>query len=120
MELLINAMIRLGARRQNLRAKVFGGSSVLHSEQADSFFAVGETNSRFIVEFLKTDGIPLISKDLGGSVGRVIYFSSEDFAVYVRKIGAARQDKIVLEEKTFWAKSIERQETTDKEPEIWL
>lgn len=120
MELLINAMMKLGARRQNLQAKVFGGGSVLRSERSGNHFDVGEANSRFIVEFLKTDGIPLINSDLGGSSGRVIYFSSIDFSVYVRKIGKIRQDKVALEERIFWTKSLEKQETANREPEVWI
>jgi len=120
MELLINAMIKLGARRENLRAKVFGGSSILNPERADSFIAVGEANSRFVLEFLRTDGIRLVNSDLGGTSGRVIYFCSEDFSVYVRKVGKAGQDKIILEEKNLWSKSIKREEKPAGEPEIWL
>jgi chemotaxis protein CheD len=74
MELLINGMIKLGARRENLRAKAFGGASVTNNSRGDNFLCVGEVNCRFIMEFLKTDGIPLVSSDLGGDVGRVIHF----------------------------------------------
>ena len=90
MKLLIDAMVRLGARRENLQAKVFGGGSLVRPEQTE-FVTVGQTNSRFIVEFLKGEGIPLVSSDLGGTSGRAIYFSSEDFSVYVRKIGKIRR-----------------------------
>ena len=60
MELLINGMMKLGARRENLKAKAFGGASmIVDRTRRDNFVCVGEVNSRFIVEFLKTDGIPL-------------------------------------------------------------
>jgi chemotaxis protein CheD len=68
----------------------------------DNFSCVGEVNTRFIVEFLVTDGIPLVSADLGGNVGRVIFFSSEDFSVHMKKIGRTRQKKIAQTEKGFW------------------
>ena len=61
MELVINEMLKLGAKRENLHAKAFGGSTLLPStNRSDKFICVGEVNCRFIVEFLKNDGIPLI------------------------------------------------------------
>ena len=60
---------------------------IAQDNRKDNFLCVGEVNSRFIVEFLKTDGIPLVSSDLGGDVGRVIHFVSDDFSVYSRRMG---------------------------------
>ena len=120
MELLINGMMKLGARRENLRAKAFGGASmIIGNTRQDSFFCVGEVNSRFIVEFLKTDGIPLVASDLGGDVGRVIHFFSDDFSVYSRKMGKMRQQKIAQKERSFWKRSTDEEEAVP-EPEIWL
>jgi chemotaxis protein CheD len=120
MELLINGMMKVGARRENLRAKAFGGASMMgDTSRRDNFFCVGEVNCRFILEFLKTDGIPLVSADLGGDVGRVIHFFSDDFMVYIKRMGKTRQEKIVRKEKGFWKRSTET-ETVVPEPEIWL
>ncbi len=119
MELLINGMMKLGARRENLRAKVFGGASMMKTSGGDNFSCVGEVNIRFIVEFLVTDGIPLVSADLGGNVGRVIYFSSEDFSVHMRKMGKTRQKKVAQEEKGFWKHATEEGKAAPA-PEIWL
>ena len=121
MELLINAMVKVGARRENLRAKAFGGASVMgNTSRMDNFFCVGEVNSRFIVEFLKTDGIPLVASDLGGDVGRVIHFVSDDFSVYSRKMGKTTQEKIVRKERGFWKHSIKEEKEVAREPDIWL
>ncbi len=120
MELLINGMMKIGARRENLKAKAFGGASVMgNTSRRDSFLCVGEVNSRFIVEFLKTDGIPLVSADLGGDAGRVIHFVSDDFSVYFRRMGKTGQEKVARKEKGFWKRSTETEELTP-EPEIWL
>ena len=120
MELLINGMTKLGGRRENLRAKAFGGASMIAGRtRGENFVCVGEVNARFIVEFLKTDGIPLVASDLGGDVGRVIHFFSDDFAVYSRKMGKIRQEKIVQEEKGFWKRST-GDEKAVAEPETWL
>jgi chemotaxis protein CheD len=119
MEMLINAMMKLGARRENIRAKAFGGSSLLQSpERYDNFFCVGEVNSRFIYDFLTTEKIPLVISDLGGNRGRVIYFCSDDFSVYVRKIKKTINRELAQKEKRFWQKSIESQEKKIAEPDV--
>jgi chemotaxis protein CheD len=118
MELLINGMMKLGARRENLRAKAFGGASMMDTSE-DDFFCIGEVNSRFIVEFLNTDGIPLVASDLGGDVGRVIHFFSDDFSVYFKRMARTAQAKIVKDEQVFWKNSIEKERIAE-EPEIWL
>ena len=120
MELLINGMMKLGARRENLKAKAFGGASmIVDRTRRDNFVCVGEVNTRFIVEFLKTDGIPLVASDLGGDVGRVIHFFSDDFSVYFRRMGKIRQEKIVQKEKGFWKRSAKKEKDV-AEPEIWV
>jgi chemotaxis protein CheD len=120
MELLINGMLKLGAKRENLRAKAFGGGSLLpFTDRSDNFLCVGEVNCRFIVEFLKNDGIPLITADLGGDRGRVIRFSSDDYSVLRRKIAKSRISVLQKKEKQFWMKSIKAEEKIP-EPDIWL
>ncbi|HBA54772.1 MAG TPA: chemotaxis protein CheD, partial [Syntrophorhabdus aromaticivorans] len=100
MELVINDMLKLGAKRHNLKAKAFGGGAVLETAPGfDNFLCVGEVNCRFIMEFLKNDGIPLVSYDLGGQTGRVIRFSSHDFSVLVRKIKVTTTSKLVQKER---------------------
>ncbi len=121
MELLINEMMKLGARRSNLLAKAFGGGAVLPTaESGDNFFCVGDVNVRFIREFLKDEGIPLVSSDLGGDSGRVVHFCFEEYAVYMRKIKKTLGTKVASEEKQFWQRSIEKQEKTVSKPDIWL
>jgi chemotaxis protein CheD len=118
MELLINSMLNLGAERKNLLAKAFGGGA-LFKDVRDNFFCVGEINCRFINEFLKNDGIPLVSSDLGGETGRVIRFVSDDYSVYSKKIQV--QDKatsLVAKERQYWSNSIKREE--EKTPEVML
>ncbi|OPX95297.1 MAG: Chemoreceptor glutamine deamidase CheD [Syntrophorhabdus sp. PtaU1.Bin002] len=120
MELVINDMLKLGAKRNNLKAKAFGGGAVLGTAHGpDNFLCVGEVNCRFIVEFLKNDGIPLVSYDLGGQTGRVIRFSSHDFSVLVRKIKVTTTSKLVQKEKQYWKKTMDQKEPETLEPELW-
>ncbi len=121
MELLINAMLKEGARREDLQAKAFGGGTMLScSEGRDNFNCVGEVNTRFVQEFLKNEGIPLVSADLGGNRGRVVYFFHDDFSVYVRKVEKTTTSKLVDKEKQIWKRSLAIQEQKTEEPELWL
>lgn len=108
MELLINDMLRLGAGKSRIRAKVFGGGNVLQTMSRDNFACVGSVNARFIREFLKNEGIPIESEDLGGELGRVIRFRTDTYAVYRRFIKKAATFIVETKEHTYWEKSIKK------------
>ncbi|GKY87701.1 chemotaxis protein CheD [Sinisalibacter aestuarii] len=69
MELLINGLLRLGATRRNLRAKVFGGAIMVRG-----LSSAGSRNGDFVTRFLDTEGIAMHSTDLGGTRARRIEF----------------------------------------------
>jgi len=120
MELLINEMLKRGAQRKYLRAKAFGGGAIyLSQDKKDNFFCVGDVNSKFIREFLKNDGIQLAAEDLGGEKARVIHFHFKDYSVLVKKIGKATATDIIRTERQFWLKTIETQEKTITQAEVW-
>ena len=111
MELLINNMLKAGAQRNNLKAKVFGGGNVLPGiSREDSFFAIGDVNSRFVEEFLQTERIPILAKSLGGINGRMIHFLGNDYSVYVREIPRSKTFEVEQEEKKFWRSSLKRRD----------
>lgn len=121
MELLINSMLRHGAERKRLRAKVFGGATILkHSGRLGNFFCVGEVNRRFILDFLAEERIPLVAHELGGDKGRVIHFSNGDFAVYLRKVEKSGSVKLALRDRHCWLRNIEAQELSLPSEELWL
>jgi len=111
MELLINNMLKQGAQRRNLKAKVFGGGNVLPGiSREDSFFAIGDVNSRFVEEFLRTEKIPILAKSLGGMNGRMIHFIASDYSVFVRDIPRTETIELEREEKQYWRKSLKEHE----------
>ncbi len=120
MELLINEMMGLGAVRRNLRAKAFGGATLMsNAADAGNFFCVGEVNARFIREFLANEGIPLLAEDMGGEKGRVIHFSNGDFAVFVRKIEQTRTERLARRDREVWRRAIARQEAAMPSVDLW-
>jgi len=119
MELVINEMLKLGAKRERLRVKAFGGSSLLGMGDKENFLCVGEVNCRFISDYLRNEGIPLVASNLGGDRGRVIRFSSADFSVVMRRIGKSSAPKVAEDEKRFWLRSLEEQKKKITEPDLW-
>jgi len=110
MELLINDMMKMGAVKSRLKAKVFGGGAILETIQDTSFLCVGDVNQRFIREFLKTESLDLVSEDLGGELRRVIHFHTDTFKVFRRFIPKTQTLNIEKRELGYWRKSIETAE----------
>lgn len=69
MELLINNLLRLGADKSRLKAKLFGGGKVIAG-----FSDIGMRNVKFAREFLLDEDLPCLSESLGGDVGRRVRF----------------------------------------------
>ena len=114
MELLINDLMKAGARKERLCAKAFGGASIIdYGTVRDNFSCVGDVNSLFIQNFLATERIPLMTADLGGELGRVIYFDSRDYAVYVRKIKPSRSMELVRRDHSLWQREIRAHERAE-------
>lgn len=118
MELLINEMMEQGAQRGNLRAKVFGGSA-LHGTSVRAVYRVGENNSRFVIEFLTLENIPIEATDLGGTHGRVVHFCHGDYSVYVRKIRSDHNDHLARRDRQCWIDALRRQESEQASVDIW-
>jgi len=86
MELLIGKIQRLGGERGRLEAKIFGGGHVL--QIGDSPDSVPQRNMRFIQEFLRTEGIPILAQDLGGRSARYVLFDTGTGRVRVKRLAA--------------------------------
>lgn len=69
MELMINDLLKLGASRPDLRAKVFGGACMLRN-----ITNIGDRNAAFAKRFLADEGIPCLAESLGGEQARRVRF----------------------------------------------
>jgi chemotaxis protein CheD len=69
MELLVNGLLRKGAQRSRLQAKLFGGACMMQG-----LTDIGELNAAFAERFLRAENIPLVGGSLRGSYGRRIQF----------------------------------------------
>lgn len=122
MELLINAMLKQGAKRAQLRAKAFGGANVLATRLADlpDRFSIGKINVEFVRRYLENDGIPLVAHHFGGDFGRQIRFDSSDFSVYMRRIPIKGVQRIAAEEKRYFERELrQRAQPAPSSVEFW-
>ena len=69
MELLVNALLSRGARRDRLEAKLFGGARLV-----DGLTDVGRQNAEFAERFLADEGIRHTGGSLRGEHGRKIQY----------------------------------------------
>ncbi len=84
--LLLNDMKAHGCERKRLKAKIFGGSCKHSCGENPGIMNVGAGNVSFALDFLEKSGIPILTKDVGGSSGRRIYFDVKKFSVLVKKL----------------------------------
>jgi len=97
MDLLINELMKLGAERGRLQAKVFGAAHLLGIEHG--LQSVATKNATFILSYLETEGIPLLSHDLGGMLPRTIYFFTDTGRVLLKPLGEQSLNRLVLQER---------------------
>ncbi len=98
MEVLINHLLKLGARRNRLEAKVFGGGAVMASLASSN---VGARNAEFVLDFLKTEKIPIVAKDLLDSYPRKVYYFPHSGRVLVKKLHRVHNDTLFSRESDY-------------------
>jgi len=98
MEVLINEMIRLGADRRRMVAKVFGGGRVL---QGFDTLDVGAKNCAFVLEFLATESIPVVARDLLDVYARKLLFFPDTGKVQLKKLHIQPNDGVEQSEREY-------------------
>lgn len=81
---LLQRMLNLGSKREDLVAKMFGGAAVLQIVTPN--LSVGSRNIQMAYDILKQEKIRVISKDVGGSSGRKIMFNTYTGTVRVKTL----------------------------------
>ncbi len=96
MELLINELIKRGASRLTLEAKVFGGGAVIAGMTTIN---VGERNTQFVLDYLKTERIAVVSKDVLDIYPRKVCFLPASGKAMVKRLAPSNPDAIVAQER---------------------
>jgi chemotaxis protein CheD len=98
MEVLINQLISHGANRKTMEAKAFGGGSVLPDLRSSG---VGESNARFIVDYLRKERIQVLAQDLLDDCARKIYFFPATGRVLVKKLRSLHNNTVLAREQDY-------------------
>lgn len=117
MEILINEMLKLGASKRNIIAKVFGGGHVLHASTAGN---VPRSNVDFAMDFLRTEAIPVKASDVGGIQARKLFYYPATAKVLLKRITATTAVHEVEEEETEYLKRIREERNKKKKGEVTL
>jgi chemotaxis protein CheD len=96
MEVLINQLFALGAKRERLEAKVFGAARVL-----PGMSDIGERNAAFAIDYLKRESIRVLAEDLGSTEPCKIYFFAQTGRVMLKRLKSLRNDTIVKRERDY-------------------
>lgn len=98
MELLVNHLLKLGAQRRRLEAKVFGGGQVIKDF---TFANVGERNVRFVLTHLRNEGIPVVARDVLNNYPRKVHFFPHSGRVMLKKINSLHNNTLIEREKGY-------------------
>lgn len=97
MEYLINEILKHGAVRRNLKAKVFGGGRIMSGKASD----VGEGNIEFVIEYLHNENIKLVTQDTGGIYPRKVMFHPLSGRVFMKALQSLHNETIEKREKEY-------------------
>ncbi|BAU56363.2 chemotaxis protein CheD [Halorhodospira halochloris] len=96
MEQLINRIMALGGKRSDLEVKLFGGGRVL-----DAVTDIGKRNIEFAREYIATEGLRLLSEDLGGDYPRKVQYFPESGRARSKKLYTTRNNTVVRREEHY-------------------
>lgn len=96
MEHLINAILKSGGRRCDLKAKLFGGAKVL-KKLSD----VGQRNIDFALGYLDQENIVIESSDLGDSYPRKVIFEPCSGRAFIMRLDNLHNDTIIRRESDY-------------------
>lgn len=98
MEVLINQLLKAGARRENMEAKVFGGGNVL---RGFTTINVGERNAQFVRDYLRAENMRIVAEDLNDVHPRKVYFFPRTGKVLVKKLKQLNNYTLVKREQDY-------------------
>lgn len=105
MELLINEMLKKGARRETMQAKVFGGAQVMAGFTSMN---VGERNTKFVLDYLATERIPVVSQDVLDIHPRKVCFFPVTGKALVKRLAHSHPETLAVEERKGNAETLVR------------
>jgi len=96
MEQLINGILKRGGLRNRLEVKLFGAGKIYEGN-----IDVGICNSEWVRLYLKEEGFPVVSSDLGDEFPRKVYYFTASGRVLMKKIKKLKNDTIIERESKY-------------------
>jgi chemotaxis protein CheD len=96
MDLLIGELVKRGASRTSMEAKVFGGGSVVSGLNSIN---VGERNTSFVLDYLRTERIAVVSKDVLDIYPRKVCFLPASGKAMVKRLASANTEALAALER---------------------
>jgi chemotaxis protein CheD len=96
MDLLIGEMVKRGATRSTMEAKVFGGGAVISGMNTIN---VGERNTAFVLDYLRTERITVVSKDVMDIYPRKVCYLPASGKAMVKRLASANTEALAAQER---------------------
>jgi chemotaxis protein CheD len=96
MDQLIGELVKRGATRSTMEAKVFGGGAVLEGMNSMN---VGARNTQFVMEYLRTERIPVVSKDVMEIYPRKVCFLPSSGKAMVKRLAATHAENFIAQDR---------------------
>jgi chemotaxis protein CheD len=98
MEHLINAILRVGGRRERLEVKLTGGGQIL-----EHMTDIGRRNIEFVQRFIVDEGLRLLSSDLGDRYPRKVLYLPRTGRLLVKRLQSLHNDTLAKRERSYVA-----------------
>lgn len=96
MEHMINEILKNGGRKNQLRAKIFGGGQML-----SSMTDIGQRNILFVDDYIKTEGISKVGEDVGSVYPRKVMFFPLTGRARLKRLGSMNNDTVIQRENEY-------------------
>jgi chemotaxis protein CheD len=90
--ILVEDMIKKGAKLRNMNAKIAGGASMFNFSDKSIVMDIGSRNGIAVKNALKILTIPIVSEDIGGNKGRTLIFDTANGVLSIRTVGMGTTD----------------------------
>ncbi len=98
MEFLINEIVKRGGERSSLEVKVFGGGRVLSGL---SNMDIGARNVQFTLDYLNSEGLDVVAKDVGSDCPRKVLYFPDTGAVKMKRLKTRANETVEKREKAY-------------------
>jgi chemotaxis protein CheD len=105
MESLINEILKRGGLKSRLEIKLFGAGRIYEGP-----IDVGANNAKWVIGYLKSEGLTIVKTDLGDVFPRKVYYFTDSGRVLMKKIVHIKNRTIFEREKEYTTKIKQREQ----------